>query len=247
MSLDSPFLSPIAAIRQVEKRATDCLVRCCKELGLSDVPLPVPVDQWIESPLGIRFGIADLSHLGKDVLGACFTREPEILVSESVLNHEPRYRFTCAHELGHLLLHTKIRRAFRDADTAKFASNQPVEKQADRFAAALLMPIPLLVRELFQICDDRGLRRRECLVELMLDTVEAQWLWKKCFLPAFTLRFGVSLSAVVHRFSDIRLVDRKPFLLPKHRERLLSPAKPGDPIASVRLVDGVPKGVQEKV
>jgi hypothetical protein len=247
MRSESPFLTPNSAIRHVETCATRCLARCCKQLGLDDVPLPVPVDQWIESPLGIRFGIADLSHLGKDVLGACFTREPEILVSESVLSHEPRFRFTCAHELGHLMLHAKIRRGFQDSDTAKFASNRPVERQADRFAAALLMPIPLLVRELFRICDARGLRRRECIVELMMDTVESEWLWKKCFLPAFTHRFSVSLTAVVHRFSDIRLLDRKPFLLPKHRERLLSPAEPGDPIASVRLVDGVPKCVQEKV
>ncbi len=217
---------------------------CCRQLGLRDIPLPLPVDDWIEGPLGIRFGITDLSHLGPEVLGAAFVREREILVSDALLTHEARYRFTCAHELGHLTLHAKVRKVFHETETATFNPRTPYERQADRFAAAFLMPVPLLVRELFRICDDRRLKRRECIVELMLDTTESEWLWKKRFLPEITRRFGVSLTAALRRFQDIQIHDGKPFLLPDHVERLLTPAKPDDPISSIGIVDGVPRKVE---
>jgi Zn-dependent peptidase ImmA (M78 family) len=243
----SAFLRASPAIRRIEERAAQCVRVCCRKLGLNEVPLPIPVDEWIEGPLDIRFGITDLSYLGEDVLGAAFVKEREILVSDSVLVHEPRYRFTCAHELGHLTLHARTRRVFHETETATFSSLQPYERQADRFAAALLMPVPLLVRQLLRICEDHRLKSRECIIELMLDTAEAQWLWKKKFLPELTRRFGVSLSATLHRFRDIRLHDGKPFLLPDHMERLLTPAGPESPVASIGLVDGFPRRKEEKV
>ncbi len=76
--------------------------------------MPIPAESWIEGPLGIRFGIEDLSQLGADVLGAAFLQNREMLISEALLAHEARFRFTCAHELGHFVLHGKLAVAFRD-------------------------------------------------------------------------------------------------------------------------------------
>ncbi|MDM8005621.1 MAG: ImmA/IrrE family metallo-endopeptidase [Phycisphaerae bacterium] len=242
----SAFLKPAPAIRRIEERATDCLKRCLRKLRISEIPLPVPVDDWIEGPLGIRFGIADLSHLGADVVGAAFIKDREILVSEGIVSQEPRYRFTCAHELGHMALHQDVRNTFHETDTGRFSRFQPYERQADRFAAAFLMPVPLLVRELFRVCDQYRLRQRECIVELMMDTPESAWLWKKRFLPALTRSFGVSLTATLHRFQDIRLQDGKSFLLPEHLEKLLRPGLPDEDFAAMRIVDGVPRRLAGK-
>jgi Zn-dependent peptidase ImmA (M78 family) len=206
----------------------DCLESCRLALGLAEIPLPVPVDKWIEHPLGITFGITDLSSLDQDgqtVLGAAFVKEREIFISERVLAHEGRYRFTCAHELGHLVLHPRVRATFHEtAEATHRTSMVRYERQADRFAAAFLMPLPLLLRELFRIASDHGLDAKTSMVELMLGRPEAEPLWKRVFLPEITRRFGVSLSAAVNRFLDIRIQDGRPFLPRELVPRLLSPA-----------------------
>lgn len=69
-------------------------------------------------------------------------------------NHPPtRKRFTTAHELGHLLLHSKsgvhIDYAvvkMRDAKTSEGVNEEEIE--ANRFAAELLMPQSMLERDL---------------------------------------------------------------------------------------------------
>lgn len=237
----APLLQPAHGCRVIERRAIGCLERCRKTLGLREIPLPVPVEQWIEHPLGIHFGITDLSHLGECVLGAARPTEREILISESALGHEGRYRFTCAHELGHVLLHAKVERNFQDTQAEPPVSDGRLERQADRFAAALLMPAPLLVREIVRVCDEHHLKHRECIVELMIDSPESRWLWKKLFLPALTRRFAVSLSALLYRFRSLRRFDGRPFLVEDHVPRLLAPAGDENRLAPMEVADGFPK------
>jgi Zn-dependent peptidase ImmA (M78 family) len=239
-SLHAPFLPPRPGAHRVERIAARCLVACSEKLGLSDILLPVPVEEWIERPLGIGFGITDLSHLGENVLGAASIEHNEIMVSEKALAHEGRFRFTCAHELGHFVLHQEVAQSFQDGVEVGTNELNQIEWEADRFAAAFLMPAPLVIAELFRICEAKGLDAKRCVPELVQDRIESEWLWKKHFLPALTKRFGVSLSAAIHRFADIRLPDRKPFLLPLHIERLLRPAEPGSALEGVTLVDGFP-------
>ncbi len=240
-----PFLVPKAQIHSIETKAVQCIDQCCQKLGLDQVPLPIPVEDWIEGPLGIRFGIEDLSHLGQGVLGAANVREREILISQD-LTHEGRLRFTCGHELGHIVLHAKVHQVFHDTQVDAWQKTLRYEHQADRFAAAFLMPIPLLARELIQICKGRNLDMTACLTELLRGVDESAWLWKKVFLPAITRRFGVSLSAAVHRFADLSLTDGKPLLFDKHIEALLRPMDPQGRIASIRLVGGTPKRIEQE-
>ncbi len=132
--------------------------------------------------------------------------------------------------------------AFHDLDTYDPFAATRYEQQADRFAGAFLMPIPLLERELFQICTDRRLNRRRCIVEIMLATPESEYLWRKCFLPEITERFAVSLTAALIRCRDLRLRagDERPLLSPLLAERLRQPAHP-DAGGNVILVAGRPK------
>jgi len=158
VSVPTKYFEPRRGRRQIDQRAWNCLERCRKKLGLETIPLPVPVEDWIEGPLGIQFGFSDLSHLGDDVLGAAFVTEREIQIDERVLEHEGRFRFTCAHELGHLMLHKNVRSVFQESlGLGLFDSNDRYERQADRFAAAFLMPVPLLEQELMALCDEAGL------------------------------------------------------------------------------------------
>jgi Zn-dependent peptidase ImmA (M78 family) len=240
---DMPFLRPRPEVARIERLASETLDLCCSKLGLAEVPLPVPVEQWIEGPLGITFGVSNLSDRGPNVLGAANVSDRSILISETLVQFEGRFRFTCAHELGHVVLHRKLAKAFQDSGTMAddtVSKANKIEWQADRFAAAFLMPTSLLVRELFAVCQKHDLDRVRCVAELMLGRPESEWLWRRKFLPEFTRRFAVSLTAVVHRFSDIRLADGKPFLLPHHVQRLLKPAEPTGVMSAITIQDGVP-------
>ena len=53
--------------------------------------------------------------------------------------HWTSQRFTLAHEIGHYFLHTGTR-YFRDRESARFEKRDPVEAEADAFAAEFLMP-----------------------------------------------------------------------------------------------------------
>ena len=79
------LLVPCWGSNQTDRKAFSRIERCRRVLGLNDAPLPIPVEDWIEGPLCIRLGFADLSHLGPGVLGAAFAEGPEILVDEQVL------------------------------------------------------------------------------------------------------------------------------------------------------------------
>lgn len=234
----APFLQPSAALRRVVAHADACLEFCRRESGHTQIPLPVPVEEWIESPLRIRFGVQDLSDRGARILGLSQPRARTILVSDRI-THEGRFRFTCAHELGHVVMHQRYRGAFADKHVGGAPRLEYLEWQADRFASAFLMPLALLIRELFAACEEAGMDATRCVTELAMPTMESEWLWRKYVLPAIVDRFGVSRTAAIIRFGDLRLRDRRAFLLPTVVARLMNPRR--RPVLSrFRLENGFP-------
>jgi hypothetical protein len=140
------------------------------------------------------------------------------------------------------MLHRKVRATFHDLENDNPFAAGRYERQADRFAGAFLMPGPLLERELLQICTDRRLDRRTCIVEMMLATPESEYLWRKCFLPEITQRFAVSLTSALIRCRELRLRagDERPLLSALLAERLRQATAP-DSAGSIVLVEGKPK------
>lgn len=227
---------------RAERRAWQCLEFCRRKLNLAELPLPVPVDLWIETALDIRFGVADLSHLGKDVLGAAFIREHEILINEAVFSNEGRFRFTCAHEIGHFMLHANVAAVFRDGALPNEETTDRLERQADRFAAAFLMPLDILEQELIRVCRESGLDAQHCLSEMMMPTSESFWLWNEVMLPAMMKRFGVSKTAAVLRCGTLRLATQpdRSFLPGRIRDQLLSPTPKAASSRTLCIGDGGP-------
>jgi hypothetical protein len=175
-------------------------------------------------------------------LGAAFIRDREILVADSTLSNEGRFRFTCAHELGHFLLHAKLADAFHDRELPGPDRASRLEKQADRFAAAFLMPLPLLEQELLDVCRKLVLDAEYCIGELMMPTYPAEWLWRTIFLPELTGRFAVSRAAAVLRCAQLRLDDLegRPLVPARLREALLAGAAEERFPHSMRIVKGRP-------
>lgn len=216
---DSPILQLRPWVHRIEAAAWRTLQACRESVDPPHIPLPIPVEQWIENPLGFRFGVEDLSHLGDGaVLGGAYIKERAIVVSSSITN-DSRFRFTCAHELGHQILHRRGTKAFHDSDLMRADRSRLKEWQADRFAAAFLMPYPVVLEQLLVLSEELEMGR-EGLTTLMLPGVRSRSLWRDSFLPAFLQRFGVSKEAAIYRFSDLVLADGKPFLLPEHKTDL---------------------------
>jgi len=108
---------------------------------------PIPVERIAEKHLGYRIEITD-DDIYKDaeILGGIVFEDKVIQVNGSIENHDGRYSFTIAHELGHHCLHKELfQKLSMESDEHTKMCRETGEKllaeqQADTFAAYLLMP-----------------------------------------------------------------------------------------------------------
>lgn len=112
---------------------------------------PIPVLEIAERN-GVNVVFADFGEHSESVSGFCDFGNSRLYVNSE--DRPERQSFTMAHELGHWILHREIFTnnpelypvlpRFNDPDT-----NDPLEKEANKFAACLLVPKRLLrpVRE----------------------------------------------------------------------------------------------------
>jgi hypothetical protein len=119
--------------------------------------IPVPIEHIIEFQL--HLDIVPLPGLEEafEIVGYTASTLDEISVDQYVYEHQPgRYRFTLAHEVGHVVLHAdlfkehrfrsvvewkRFVRAFPDLDLSR------LEWQAHSFAGLVLVPSEALQRE----------------------------------------------------------------------------------------------------
>ncbi|GAB3832932.1 ImmA/IrrE family metallo-endopeptidase [Pontibacter rugosus] len=129
------------------------------DLNISEVPVPV---RHIAKALGLSIKSYDL---GDGVSGALLFDDNKAVIGINPSESRERKRFTIAHEIGHFYLHKSHSPLFVDKDIlfpdkgkngvkvlfrdGKSASGEvKVEREANAFAAALLMPVNLLKREM---------------------------------------------------------------------------------------------------
>ena len=166
--------------RVLRREATKLLDRC-------GVTAPaVPVDR-IAKQIGAELKF--LAYEG-ELAGMLARSGGSPVIGVNSLHHRNRQRFTIAHELGHLLLHdldVHIDRDFRvrHRDATSATATDPLEVEANRFAAELLMPYVMLMEEL----GDAGID-----VERMDDVVP------------LAKRYGVSVQAMTHRISHLSYI-----------------------------------------
>ena len=152
---------PEISLDDIEARAQQLIDDYENYIGQS-VAAPIPVESIAEHYLGYQIDITD-EGLFQDprYLGGIVFDEHVIRVNASVESHEGRYNFTIAHEIGHHVLHREHYLAERDAENpgimCREVSAKPlVEKQADQFASALLMPAELVRRAAEQVIIPSG-------------------------------------------------------------------------------------------
>ncbi len=207
--MNTPAFQFWPKMRRVERAAWNTVVKCAQAGKLPSIPLPIPVEQWVEGPLAITFGIGDLTPYGDNVLGVCRPKVREIMVSETLVSQEARFRFTVAHELGHLILHSKLSGEFREGGGAD-AADQRIESEADRFAAAFLMPLACFAMEYASAVVAVGHDPTKLLANVGTGDPVARAAFEQSVVPTLARRFWVSKTAAVRRFSDVLLPNGMP-------------------------------------
>jgi Zn-dependent peptidase ImmA (M78 family) len=111
--------------------------------------LPVPVEK-IALKLDLAVTPADL---GPGISGALFVNNGKASIGVNEKESKVRRRFTIAHELGHYLLHKNSQTLFVEKkvffrDEESSSGEERKEREANAFAAALLMPYSILKSEI---------------------------------------------------------------------------------------------------
>jgi Zn-dependent peptidase ImmA (M78 family) len=142
---------------------------------------PIPIEDMAEHFLGYSIDITDEGLFSDPgFLGGIDFEQKLIYVNASIENHDGRYAFTVAHEIGHHALH---RDAFMQS-----------EVEADRFAAALLMPSDSVQKALLEVFPKPKI----------LTIGQARGLASKLIKEG---PFGnVSNSAMINRLIDLKFV-----------------------------------------
>ena len=155
-----PYLPP----EHIEAEAALLLAEFGNSHGVVTAP-PIPVDDIVEVYLRLTVEFKDFQELFKvgEIHGALWVDEKLVGVDVGLDPEEQpakrgRYHFTLAHEAGHWRLHRQYyqRRAGqrsllpdgaeRPGYVCRSTDRSPVEIQANRFAACLLMPRDMVKR-----------------------------------------------------------------------------------------------------
>lgn len=171
---------PILSIGEIAARAEE-FVRYF-DTGCLMEPQPTPLGT-ICTRLNEEFGIPMLfgvplgsTQEGYKILGQFDFKTRAIAIDESLVRGDPRFWFTLAHELGHLVLHRKIPpdvihrvrgSVIRDSShdlalerlQSSFSPGQWLEWQANKFAGALLLPAATVPRAVVNRQDEIGITR----------------------------------------------------------------------------------------
>ncbi len=205
ISLNDDF--PEVADAVIEGKALSLLEEFYLRPVTSD-DTPIPVERIAEQHLNYEIDVIEEGALlDADVLGGIVFDERIIQVSSSVADHEGPYNFTIAHEIGHHVLHRQIYLATKQATSrpamCREKGHKPLaEKQADRFAAALLMPSDIPANAI----EESGLKNELDKTTSIYDARQNADQIRK------TGKFSnVSNTAVLNRMIDLRYITRVPY------------------------------------
>lgn len=116
--------------------------------------------------------VEEQDYFSEPTLGKIYIKNQKatIVINSYENTLEQRKRFTIAHELGHFFLHL-------NAEQSSFIDNQqtmsrtesywhPIEAQANDFAARLLMPLELIIKEAEELVKDEDIEEENFITEL---------------------------------------------------------------------------------
>jgi Zn-dependent peptidase ImmA (M78 family) len=129
----APMIGPPIAGEQLQ----ESLHRRLTEAGLLVVPVNILA---VAEFLGLEVVEEPMDD---DLSGYLEKRSGTWVIGVNSLHHRNRKRFTVAHEIAHFVLHSAVKDSFHDQTFARRNGGDGVndmEREADKFAANLLMP-----------------------------------------------------------------------------------------------------------
>jgi len=179
---------------------------------------PIPIEDIIENKLGLELIVDDLrTKQGKpDILGCTYVEDKTICIDSSIQEEEGQYNFTCSHEVAHWLKHKDLYLAQRKQTSLLPREKEPivmcrltkaiqqVEYQANRIAAAILMPRKQVIEALKdcrQLLSGEIRHRTQYYIKS-----EVEQLARECALIIYK-RFRVSIQTMQIRILELRLLN----------------------------------------
>lgn len=153
------------------------------------------------------------NHEGDEILGKIVFDPLRIYISKELQLNRYRWRFTLAHEIGHLILHRNILKTYvtENIDIAEMLSfsgkfstytNKYLEVQANKFASSLLLPKEPFLKEVQRFFNKENLRKGY----LYLDQQPVNQKLLRDLLLTLQTKFDVSKQAVKYRLYSFGLV-----------------------------------------
>jgi len=212
---------PWAPKKDLAAKASEVLEGYRDMVGHSVNP-PIPVEDIIRCYLGVKLGVMafDENPNMAGVLGATYVEPRLICINKRLLEDrsEGRMIFTCAHEAGHWVLHrwfvdeAKRFGSQNDAIICRTANaKQPIEWQADYFAACLLMPEDEMRDAFRAACDTETLVLNNVKssfggTSVCIDPCVQNWHWIAHMVREAGRFTNVSKQAMIIRMLDLGLV-----------------------------------------
>lgn len=165
---------------------------------------------------------------GKKCLGYYSMSRKHIAIDRALSPEDPRFSFTCAHEIGHFYLHgsldpqvlnsdnsDEIRDSSQDILTFRIDGARPrtrVEWQANRFAAGILLPQSTLPSALDEVQKALGITRRG---RIWLDHQPQNQRDYRQSLFRIAEKYSVSQTVVRYRLRETGLLQEDPSYMPR--------------------------------
>lgn len=200
------------SVTELERMAHDYVTR---HLG-SAIPIPIDVDHLVEQAEGLDLDYYPKLQANHGVLGGVwrdidsggiYIFIDQDLADDDRPNSWARYRMTVAEELAHLQLHRVLIEGVASPGDFKalhsHAQWDEIERNAKRFAAAILMPSSALARESARVYEEI-VGQPTIRSQLHKDGASTQWLEpiQKWLCDALAKRFEVSNLSMTHRLTE---------------------------------------------
>jgi len=155
-----------------KREAEQAAAKVLRDSGLAG-QIPTPIEDVARS----RGAVVIRERLDRDVSGLLFRDDDSVMIGVNDLHAPRRQRFTVAHEIGHLVMHKgrplvldHVRINMRDATSSTATDIEEI--QANQFAAAILMPQDLVIREAKRILENDPAATDASIVPLLAQGFE---------------------------------------------------------------------------
>ena len=212
--------------KDIEKKSIE-LLKVYFDFKKESITTPIPTIDLLEY-LGYDIDFrCDGIYKNKDVLGGLIISEKRVELNECLTNNEGRLNFTIAHEIAHIVLHVDNNKNtffFRNDNKNESKSEEKrrkiIEKEADQFAAYLLMPSDIIKKSFFK-CYSKPINvSKFSLINFILRKSK---LHKAFLITRKISKIGnfsnVSKTAILNRLIGLRLVRGIPYQTYKIKRR----------------------------